>query len=133
MVVSSARPANVLVTQTRLNSDAMVHLQKGDKLREDNQQDQAVDEYHIAIEQRGGVFPEAFTGLSRSLFARGGSEDAEEAAKTAIKQKPTSAEAHIVLANLYRHLGDYDSAAKEYEDGIDWRARYALRRWSVFV
>jgi tetratricopeptide (TPR) repeat protein len=119
VVVSSARPADVLVTQTRLNNnDALLHLQKGDAFRENNQQDQAVDEYHIAIQQRNGTYPEAYIGLSRSLFARGGSEDAEEAAKTAIKQKPTSAEAHTVLANLYRHLGDYDTAAKEYEESI---------------
>jgi tetratricopeptide (TPR) repeat protein len=118
VVVTSARPINLLVTQTRLDNDALLHLQKGDKFREDNQQDQAVDEYHTAIQQRNGTYPEAYIGLSRSLFARGGSEDAEEAAKTAIKQKPTSAEAHTVLANLYRHLGDYDSAAKEYEESI---------------
>ena len=118
VIVSSAHAVNLVVTQTRLENDAQVHLQKGDKFREDNQQDQAVDEYHAAIQQRGGTYPEAYIGLSRSLLARGGSEDAEEAAKTAVKQKPTSSEAHIVLANLHRHLGDYDTAATEYQEGI---------------
>ncbi|HZS46182.1 MAG TPA: tetratricopeptide repeat protein [Blastocatellia bacterium] len=118
IIVSSARPADLHVTQTKLENDAILHLQKGDAARENNNQEEAVKEYHEAIDQRNGTFPEAYVGLARSLFAQSNSEDAADAAKKAIEQKPGYAEAHTVLANIYRQQGDYDSAAKEYQESI---------------
>src|SRR5205085_3231304 len=93
-------------------------LQKADELRENDQQDEAINEYHAAIEQRGGAFPEAYIGLARSLFAKGDSEAATEAAQKALAQKPAFAEAHAVLGNISRQQGDYDTATKEYQTSI---------------
>ena len=128
IVIAAGHATQSLVTQTRLDNDALLHLQKADAYRENNQQDEAITEYHTAIEQHGGAFPDAYVGLSRSLFAKGSSDDAIEAAKKAIKQKPTFAEAHAVLGNVFRQQGDYDSAAKEYESAIQLSAWILSRR-----
>jgi len=117
-IVSSARPTELHVVQIKLDNDATLHLQKADALREDNHLDEAIKEYHSAIDQRGGTYPEAYLGLARSLFANGNSEDATDAANKALAQKPLYAEAHAVLGNINRQLGDYDTAVKEYEDAI---------------
>jgi tetratricopeptide (TPR) repeat protein len=118
VIVTTARPAELRVTQLKLENDATLHLQKADALREDNHQDEAIKEYHTAIDQRGGAYPEAYLGLARSLFANGNSEDATDAANKALAQKPLYAEGHTVLGNVSRQQGDYETAAKEYEEAI---------------
>ncbi|HYL98533.1 MAG TPA: tetratricopeptide repeat protein [Blastocatellia bacterium] len=106
------------VEQRPTTDQATLHYQKGDQLRDQGKNDQAVEEYKQAIKLNPGLV-EARIGLARSLITLQDFENAEPQLQAVLKSgRGPLAEAQTVLANLRRSQGLTDESIAAYRKAI---------------
>lgn len=118
VVIVAGGSRTLKVAQQPTSDQAMLHLQKGDQLRDAGKNKDAVKEYEEALRLRP-AFPEAHIALARSSTTLQNFEDAEKHIQAAIKNGGRAAvEAQTVLANLRRHQGLVEEAITEYRKAL---------------
>lgn len=118
-VVIAANTTRALkVTHLPTKDVALIHLQKGDALRDRGRNADAVKEYQQAIALRP-TFPEARLGMTRSLIALQDFQEAEKQVELAKKNYARPyAEADTVLGFLRRQQGLLEESVVAYRNAI---------------
>jgi tetratricopeptide (TPR) repeat protein len=118
VVIAAGGKREIKVTQQPTSDQALLSFQKGEGLRDSGQNEEAVEQYKAAIEQRS-IFPEARVAMTRCLITLQDYQEAEKQILTAIKQnKGPYPEAQTVLANLRRNQGLTEESITEYRKAL---------------
>ncbi|MFP5264202.1 MAG: tetratricopeptide repeat protein [Blastocatellia bacterium] len=118
VVIAAGAGRTLKVAQQPTTDQAILHYQKGNRLRDSGKNRDAVKEYEQALELRA-VFPEARIALARTLTTLQDYQGAEKQIQAAIKQGVrTTAEAQTVLANLRRQQGLVEESIAEYRKAL---------------
>jgi tetratricopeptide (TPR) repeat protein len=118
-VVVAAGSSRALRTSQQPTSDEpTLHYQRGDALRDNGKNKDAVEEYKQALALRPSV-PEVNIATARSLMTLQDFQEAEKNVQAAIKiAGRTLVEAQTVLANLRRNQGLVDESIVEYRKAL---------------
>lgn len=118
VVVPSGGGRSLRVTQQPTSDQATLHYQKGDALRDQGKNRDAVEAYKQALAVRSNL-AEARIGMARSLITLQDFQEAEKQIQAALRLGGrTLAEAQTVLANLRRNQGLVDESIVEYRKAL---------------
>ena len=118
VVITEGRPHELKLNQQATADQAVLHYQKGDQLRDQAKNDEAVAEYKQAVAMNAGL-PEARIGMARSLITLQDFETAETQLQAVLRAgRGPVAEAQTVLANLRRSQGLTDESMIAYRKAI---------------
>lgn len=95
--------------------DPMANLYLGDIAVQDQRFDDAFEYLQVAEKARLDI-PQMHTLLGRCYLAHHDAENAKRELLAAIKEDPTAAAPHYVLAQVYRELNDSSASARELSE-----------------
>jgi tetratricopeptide (TPR) repeat protein len=118
VVIAAGSSRTLRTAQQPTSDDPALHYQRGDALRDNGKNKDAVEEYKQALALRPSV-PEVNIAMARSLIALQDFQEAEKQVQAAIKiAGRTLVEAQTVLANLRRNQGLVDESIVEYRRAL---------------
>jgi predicted Zn-dependent protease len=118
VVIVAGSSRTLKTVQQPTGDEPTLHYQRGDALRENGKNKEAVEEYKQALALRPSV-PEVQIAMARSLMTLQDFQEAEKQVQAAIKSGGRSlVEAQTVLANLRRNQGLVDESIFEYRKAL---------------
>ena len=118
VVIATGAARRLAVSQIETTDEALLHFQRGESLRDEGKNRDAVEEYKSALALRAD-FPEARLAAARSLITLQVFDEAEEQLNNVLKsRRAPQAECRTVLANLRRYQGLVDESIIEYKKAL---------------
>ena len=95
-------------------NNAIAHINLGVALEQDDRREDALAEYHKAVEIAPG-YAQAHNNLANLLSEMGGREEAFRQYQEALRLNPNAIDAHLNFGMLLSDMGRFDDAMREYE------------------
>lgn len=99
------------------DNNAVAHDNLANALLDQNEIDQAISEYHQAI-QIDPTYPEPYFNLGIAFGRKGETDDAISEFQAAIRLKPDNADAYYALGIAFTKKGRTDEAISQYREAI---------------